>query len=144
MQRAEERAMRFRAEMEEAASRQGAARRREELVRRATADGLLEREQADEVYDLAADESVDAGYALALVRSGYLVRELVPPEPPEETMQQDAPPWVGETPATDEVVRERRLRASLRRLRQMLERCDGPAAAVDAYLAEPDVAPGEY
>ncbi len=145
MDEAQERAESFRREMAEAAGQTGAARRREEVLERATSDERLEREFAEEVYDLALEESVEPRYALALVRSGYVVRELVPPEASEESMQQDAPTWVELGPAKLAAIeRERRLRASLRRLRHMLERCGGPVEAADAYLAEPDVEPGEY
>ncbi len=138
MEREQERAARLRAEVEEAAQAYGAARRREELLEQATADGRLSREAAEEVYQLAKEETLAPGIALALARGGFLVRELVPPEPPEEAMQPDAPAWI--QPAEPEsLVHERRLRASLRRLRHMLERCSGAGAAVDAYLAEPDV-----
>lgn len=144
MEQGQERAAAFRREMEAAKRVAGAARRREEVVERATTDGALQRDFAEEVYDLAAEEAVDPLYALALVRSGYVVRELVPPEPAEEAMQQDAPPWVSPREPEREVTRERRLRAGLRRLRQMLERFGGPGEAADAFIAEPDVGPGEY
>lgn len=138
MEREQERAARFRAEVEEAAQVRGAARRREELLAWATGDGGLSREAAEEVYDLAAEEALAPAIALALARGGFLVRELVSPEPAEEAMQPDAPAWI--RPAEpDAIAHERRLRASLRRLRHMLERCSAPGAAVDAYLAEPDV-----
>lgn len=138
----QERAARFRAEIIEAARASGVARRHEELIERATADGTLSMAEAVEAYALAEEESLAPAFGLALVRSGYLVRELVPPEPPAEAMQQDAPGWI-QPEASEGLARERRLRASFRRLRQMLERNPSPAAAADAYLAEPDVAPEE-
>lgn len=134
-----DRAARFRAEVVDAAHASGVARRHEELIERATSDGRLSIEDAEHAYTLAEQESLEPGYALALVRSGYLVRELVPPDPPEEAMQQDAPGWI-RAAESDELVQERRLRASFRRLRHMLERCATPAEAADSYLAEPDVA----
>lgn len=141
----QERADAFRREMAAAGRAAGAARRRTEVVDQATADGRLSREFAEEVYDVAGEESVDPSYALALVRSGFIVCELVDPEPAEETMEQDAPPWIATGAQAGEVViRERRLRAGVRRLRAMLERCPSPVDAVNAFLAEPDVAAGEY
>lgn len=137
-----ERAERFRAEAVEAAHAAGVARRHEEQIAHATEDGVLSIEDAEQAYALAEQESLEPAYALALVRSGYLVRELVPPDPPDEAMQGDAPGWIRPVEG-DDLVHERRLRASLRRLRHMLERCAGPAEAVDAYLAEPDVAPAD-
>lgn len=141
----QDRAAVFRREIEAAGRAVGAARRRGEVVDQAIADGQLSREFAEEVYDVAAEESVDPSYALALVRSGFIVCELVEPEPAEETMQQDAPPWIAADAQTgDAVVRERRLRAGVRRLRAMLEQNESPVDAANAFLAEPDVAPGEY
>lgn len=137
------RARRFRVELEEAERASGVARRHEELIRRATEDEVLTIEEAEHAYELAEQESLEPAYALALVRSGFLVRELVPPEPPEEAMQQDAPGWIQPADENDELVLERRLRASLRRLRSLLERCATAGAAADAYLAEPDVAADE-
>lgn len=141
----QDRADAFRREIQAADGAADAARRRVEVVEQATADGRLSREFAEEVYDLAGEESVDPSYALALVRSGFVVRELAEPEPNGETMQQDAPAWIApDVEAGEAAVRERRLRAGVRRLRAKLEQCGSPVDAVDAFLAEPDVAPGEY
>ncbi len=135
----QERAARFRVEMHEAERASGVARRHEELIGRATDDEVLSIEEAEQVYALAEEESVEPAYGLALVRSGFLVQELAPPEPPAEAMQQDVPGWI-QPVATAELARERMLRASLRRLRHLLERCGTAGLAADAYLAEPDVA----
>ena len=134
------RAERLRQEIGEAERATGGERRRQEVLERATADELIDRETAEEVYDLALEESLEPAYALALVRSGLLVQELVPPERSEDTTQQDTPPWLEGTETSDEMKQERRLRASLRRLRAMLHRELDAVHAVNAYLAEPDVA----
>ena len=141
MGEARERAAALQREIEEARALGPAARRRSEVIERAVGDGRLNRDEADEVYDLAVEESLDPAYALALARSGYWVRELVPPEPAEEAMQQAAPTWIEPPASTRETVRERRIRASLRRLRSLLEQAATTGDAVRAYLAEPDVGP---
>ena len=137
---ASELALQLRREMREAEEATALERRRSEVLERATADGRIERDEAERVYDLALEESLEPGYALALVRSGLLVRELEPPERSEDSVQQDPPDWINPDEALGGTLeRERRLRASLRRLRAMLHREHGAGAAIDAYLAEPDV-----
>lgn len=133
------RAERLRQEMALAERATGGERRRQEVLQRATSDGELEQEMAEHVYDIALEESLEPAYALALVRSGLLVQELVPPERSEETTQQDPPPWLDPSASSDTLKQERRLRASLRRLRAMLHREQDAVKAVEAYLAEPDV-----
>lgn len=143
MSDAQERAIALRREIEAVDDVGIAGRRRVEVIERAVADGRLAREDAEEVYELADQESLEPAYALALARSGYWVRELTAPEPAEEAAQQDAPAWIAPPADARASERERRIRASLRRLRSLLERHGAPGAAVDAYLAEPDVGPPE-
>jgi hypothetical protein len=140
MDAASERAAQLRREIAVAERATGGERRRQELLEQATSDGTLDRALAEQVYDLGLEESIEPAYALALIRSGLLVRELVPPERAQDTAQQDPPPWVApEEPDSEAWKQERRLRASLRRLRAMVDREPDAARAVDAYLAEPDV-----
>jgi len=103
----------------------------------------LERDYAEQVYTLAEEAHLEPVYAFHLVRAGIGVRELETPEQDmEETVQQAPPEWVAEDAVKlDDVVLERRLRASFRRLRSHLEDSASPAEAVRRFLDEPDVGP---
>lgn len=122
------------------------SRRREHLVDRAIEAGHA-REYADLIYDVAAEEGVAPAVAFEVVLSGLGVRELAgtPSDSREET-QVDAPPvWVSDlAPGPDAAARERRIRASLRRLRQMIERTASTEAALRAFVREDDVGDVDY
>lgn len=119
----------------------GVHRRQDELLDIATDEDGMPRSLAELVYDLAAEESLPPAYALALVACGVGVQELTAPESTDdESIQQDPPGWVAEADLTPaEIARERRLRASMRRLRAHIEKADSAEGAVDSFLAEPDV-----
>lgn len=125
------------------ATEAAAERRHEVLMERAEAEGL-DREFAEKVYLLAEEEELEPVYAFLLVRCGVGVRELEPPEvdPDDDAAAQQAPPgWVGaEQVELDDVVLERRLRATFRRFRAMLASHSTTDAAVQAFVGEADVA----
>jgi hypothetical protein len=118
-------------------------RRHEALMEWAESELGLERAYAEEIYALAEEEDLEPVYAFHLVRSGMGVQELEPPEQDmDETVQQAPPDWVAEDAVKlEDVVLERRLRASFRRLRSHLEECATPAEAIRGFLGEPDVGP---
>jgi hypothetical protein len=120
-----------------------AERRHEPLVEWAVEDLGLTREYAEQVYALAEEEELEPVYGFLLVDSGVGVIDLEPPEPDgEDVASQQAPPeWLGEeTVELGDVSLERRLRATFRRFRAHLESSDSAESAVDAFVAEPDVA----
>jgi hypothetical protein len=117
-------------------------RRHETVIARAETELGLARGYLEKVYALAEEEGLEPLYAFVLVRCGVGVRELEAPEPAEEEATQQAPPeWDGVEVKLPDVVLERRLRSTFRRLRSHLERTPAPAAAAAAFLAEPDVGP---
>lgn len=120
----------------------GFERRHEPLMEWAETELGLERGHAERVYSLAEEEDLEPALALEVVRSGIGVRELEPPgdAAEDDAMQQVPPGWaVEDTVELDDVVMERHLRASFRRLRSHLDASDSPVAAVRRYLADPDV-----
>jgi hypothetical protein len=117
-------------------------RRHEEVMEWAEAELGLERAFAEQVHGIAEEEKLAPLYAFFLIDCGVGVRELEEPEPEgdDEAAQQAPPGWVGsERIELDDVVLERRLRASFRRFRSHLASGPSPAAAVAAFLAEADV-----
>jgi hypothetical protein len=116
-------------------------RRHEALMEWAESDLALDREYAEQVYALAEEEELEPIYAFHLVHSGLGVRELEEPDQDmEETVQQRPPEWVAEDAVElEDVVLERRLRASFRRLRSHLEQSPTASEAITGFLAEPDV-----
>lgn len=117
-------------------------RRHEALMEWAETELRLERDYAEQIYALAEEEELEPVYAFHLVRSGLGVRELEEPEQDmdEEAVQQAPPDWVAEeTVELEDVILERRLRASFRRLRSHLNNSASPADGVRNFLAEPDV-----
>ena len=128
----------------ELATLEGHERRRAELVDRAMRDSGMSWDEAERLYDLAQEEGLDPALAFELLHCGVLVREPpTGPEPPEgETLLEATPPeWLApaSTPPPLDAQRERRLRASFRRLRRLLEERGAPEDALVAYAEEPDV-----
>jgi hypothetical protein len=122
------------------------SRRREHLVERATAVGHT-REYADLIYDVASEEGVTPAVAFEVVLSGVGVRELTgsPSDSWQETQVEAPPAWVSDpTPGPDAAARERRIRASLRRLRQMTEQTASTEEALRAFVREVDVGDVDY
>ena len=116
-------------------------RRHEALMEWAESELELDREYAEQIYALAEEEDLEPVYAFHLVHSGLGVRELeAPDQDMEETVQQRPPEWVAEDAVElEDVVLERRLRASFRRLRSHLEQSATASDAITRFLAEPDV-----
>jgi hypothetical protein len=122
------------------------SRRREHLVDRAIGAGHA-REYADLIYDVASEEGVDPAVAFEVVMAGVGVRELAgaPPDSWQETQVEATPVWVSDPPpGPDAAARERRTRACLRRLRQMIERTTSTEEALRAFMREVDVGDVDY
>ncbi|MGH7504207.1 MAG: hypothetical protein ACRELX_01080 [Longimicrobiales bacterium] len=143
---------RFRNARDEAAAalilRAGAAedapRRREEAVERGERELGLDPAFAGLVYDIAREEGLEPGFAFELVHSGIGVCA-APHLPADETIMEGPPSWIApEPPAAPPPERERRLRASFRRLRCLLERHPPAEAAIVAFVNEPDVGECPY
>jgi len=123
------------------------SRRRVDVVQEALAVGMSE-ELAVLLYDLARDEGLDPALAYELVHSGMGV---LPPgggvdnAPDFATTDKYRPEWLEPPVDPDTVLRERTLRLSFRRLRGLLERHTGDAAAAfRAFAREPDVGQAGY
>jgi hypothetical protein len=117
------------------------ARRRMDVIAEAQAEGMSP-ELAEMMYDVARDEGVDPALAHEVVRSGLGVAP--PPEGVANAAEQPAsdkyyPTWLLPATPPDDVLRERMLRLSFRRLRAKLETYNDPAEALRAYAREPDV-----
>jgi hypothetical protein len=116
-------------------------RRRIEIMNDADAAGMPP-DLADMLYDIAREERLDPSLAFELVRSGLGVAP--PPDgvsnaPVQPTTDKYTPEWLGAPIGADELIRERTLRLSFRRLRGLLETHSDPAAAFRAFAREPDV-----
>ncbi|HEX5725302.1 MAG TPA: hypothetical protein VFX98_07535 [Longimicrobiaceae bacterium] len=117
------------------------SRRRIDVVGEAVAEGMSPA-LAEMLYDVAREEGLDPVLALELVRSGLGV---CPPEegvgsaPAAPATDKYRPEWLQPPVPTDEVLRERMLRLSFRRLRGMLEAHAQPDEAFRAFAREPDV-----
>jgi len=117
------------------------ARRRMDVIAEAQEEGMSPA-LAEMMYDVAREEGLDPALAHELVRSGLGV---APPPgglanaPEQPSSDKYYPTWLLPASPTDEVLRERMLRLSFRRLRSMLEQHEDPAEAFRAYAREPDV-----
>jgi hypothetical protein len=98
----------------------------------------------DRAYDLAIEEGLDPVLALELVGCGIAVVELAPKQPLDEahSMTPDFVEPVME-PLPD-IIRERRMRQTFRRMRSALEASSDLGTAIDRFAAEPDVAAFDY
>jgi hypothetical protein len=97
---------------------------------------------AELLYDIARDEGLDPALGFDLVRCGLGV--LPPAEglsnaASEPTSDKYLPDWMFPPAPTDDVLRERMLRLSFRRLRSFLEREGDVRKALGTFAAEPDV-----
>jgi hypothetical protein len=95
------------------------------------------------MYDIAVEEGLDPMLAFELVRSGLGV---APPadgidnSPSQPTTDKYTPGWLMQPASpTDDMLRERMLRLSFRRVRGLLEAHADPADALRAFAREPDV-----
>lgn len=128
-------------EIEELAGRQ---RRRIELVERAVEEGGLERELAEEAYDIAREEGLEPAFGLEIVRCGLGVCEAPDSELEATTSVGVRPEWLAPPVPEEEADRERRLRLSFRRLRNLLEDSERPEEALRAYAEDPEVMECEF
>ncbi len=117
------------------------ARRRVEVLDEAMHEGISA-ELAEMLYDVAMDEGLDPVLAYELVRSGLGV---APPAdgvvnaPSQPTTDKYRPEWLQPAVPPDQLLRERMLRFSFRRLRRLLEEHPDPEEAFQAFAREPDV-----
>lgn len=115
--------------------------RRAEIMREAE-EAAMSRELAELLYDIARDEGLDPALGFDLVRCGLGV---LPPDEgitnaaTEPTSDKYLPEWMFPPTPTDDVLRERMLRLSFRRLRSFLEREDDVRKALTSFADEPDV-----
>ncbi len=121
----------------------GAARERRhsEILADAEEAGMPQ-DLAEKLYIVAREEGLDPGLGFELVRTGLGVC------PPAEGLSNAAaaptadkylPEWIFPPTPTDEMLRERTLRLSFRRLRDLLKAHPEPEDAFDAFAHEPDV-----
>jgi hypothetical protein len=98
----------------------------------------------DLAYDLAIEEGLDPVLALEIVGCGIAVVELAPKEPLDEARSL-TPDFVEPvTEALPDIVRERRMRQTFRRMRSALEASNDLGSAIDCFAAEPDIAAFDY
>lgn len=117
------------------------ARRREEILEEADAAGMP-RDLAERLYEVALEEGLDPALGFELVRCGLGVAP--PPEglsnaPQQPMVDRYLPEWMFPPVPPDELLRERMLRLSFRRLRALLEQHDDVDEAFRAFAREPDV-----
>jgi hypothetical protein len=123
-------------------AREDVVSRRQELLEEAIGDGMP-LVLVEQLYDVAREEGLDPTLAYELVRCGLGI--CPPPEgvsnaPAQPSSDKYAPAWVLQPSADpDDVLRERMLRLSFRRLRSLLEGHPDPADALHAFAREPDV-----
>ncbi|HET7276002.1 MAG TPA: hypothetical protein VFI91_12610 [Longimicrobiaceae bacterium] len=116
-------------------------RRRSEIMGDAEEFGMP-RDLAELLYDVAQDEGIDPGLAYELVRTGLGV---VPPDDgvtnasTVPSSDKYFPTWMFPAEPPDELLRERMLRVSFRRLRSLLEEYPAVDEAFRKFANEPDV-----
>lgn len=116
-------------------------RRRSELMSDADEAGMP-RDLAELLYDVALEEGLDPGLAFELVRSGLGV--CPPPEGLTNVSSAPAtdkylPLWMFPAMPPDNLLRERTLHLSFRRLRALLEESHDVEEAFRRFANEPDV-----
>lgn len=119
-------------------------RRYEELMDWALTDLEIEQGFAQRVYDIAKEESVEPAYAFELVRCGTGLRAEAARAGAAPSLDSQAPSWIGDVLDPDAAWREWRLRASLRRLRSLIEDCDSATDALVRFADAPDVDSSGY
>ncbi len=98
----------------------------------------------DRAYDLAGEEGLDPVLALELVGCGIAVIELGPKEPGDEAHSL-TPEFVETiTEPLSDIVRERRMRMTFRRMRAALEQSEDLGDAIDKFAGEPDIGAFDY
>ncbi|HEX2191422.1 MAG TPA: hypothetical protein VHG51_21100 [Longimicrobiaceae bacterium] len=115
--------------------------RRIEVLQAAEAAGMPPG-LAGMLYDVAREEGLDPVLGFELVRCGLGV---CPPDggvsnaPEQPTRDKYLPEWLSDAVPPDELLRERMLRLSFRRLLSLLERYEEVDDAFRAFALEPDV-----
>jgi hypothetical protein len=118
--------------------------RRSSILEEAVADGIPT-DLAELLYDVALEEGLDPAIAYELVRTGLGV---APPADGISTagdapaVDKYLPPWMFPATAPDQLLRERMLRFSFRRLRSLLQAEEDVEEAFRNFASEPDV--GHY
>ncbi|MEX2570998.1 MAG: hypothetical protein WD737_06810 [Gemmatimonadota bacterium] len=134
----------FRQAAEEGFSVEELDSRRSSILEEAQEDGLP-RDLAELLYDIAGEEGLDPAVGYELVRTGLGV---APPAEGVSTVAQEPaadkylPPWMFPATPPDQLLRERMLRVSFRRLRGFLEAEEDIDEAFRKFAREPDV--GHY
>jgi hypothetical protein len=122
-------------------SSEDVVRRRDEVLAEAE-DAGMSRDLAEKLYEVAREEGVDPALGFELVKCGLGV------SPPEEGVSNAAqqpmadkylPEWMFPPTPPDDLLRERMLRMSLRRLRALIETHEELDDAFRAFSREPDV-----
>jgi len=100
----------------------------------------------ERAYDIAQEAGLDPGLALELVGCGVAFVELEQPASVAGQAHSSNPPeWVAPpAEAASELVLERRLRLTFRRLRTVLEQVDNLPKALEQFAQEADVQPYDY
>jgi hypothetical protein len=116
-------------------------RRRSTLMREGEEVGMP-RELVELLYDIAREEGLDPALGFELVRSGLGI--CPPPEGITNaselpTTDKYLPPWMFPAIPTDQLLRERTLHLSFRRLRSLLEKHHDIDEAFRHFASDPDV-----
>ncbi|HUE95218.1 MAG TPA: hypothetical protein VMN39_01075 [Longimicrobiaceae bacterium] len=134
----------FRAAVEAGVSEEDLDSRRSSILQEAEEEGVP-LDLAELLYDIAWDEGLDPAVGFELVRTGLGV------VPPSEGVTTTAvipvtdrylPAWMFPATPPDQLLRERMLRFSFRRLRSFLEEEEDVGQAFRRFANEPDV--GHY
>jgi hypothetical protein len=134
----------FRAAVEEGITVEELDSRRSSILEEAVEDGIPT-DLAELLYDIAWEEGLDPAVGYELVRTGLGV---APPVDGLSTasdapaVDKYLPPWMFPAAPPDQVLRERMLRVSFRRLRSFLEVEEDVDLAFRNFANEPDV--GHY
>lgn len=116
-------------------------RRRCDFLEEAAEVGMSQ-DLAERLYEVAWDEGIDPVLGFELVRSGLGVcppAEGISNAPSQPTADRYLPEWMFPPMPPDELLRERMLRTSFRRLRKLLEEHEDLDDAFRAFADEPDV-----
>lgn len=127
--------------VEEGISVQELDSRRASIMEEAELDGVP-RDLAELLYDIALEEGLDPAIGYELVRTGLGVAP--PPEgltsaSEEPVIDKYLPNWIFPATPPDQMLRERMLRVSFRRLRSFLEAEEDVQSALLGFAKEPDV-----
>lgn len=134
----------LRATIEEGITEEALDSRRSSILEEAQKEGVPQ-DLAELLYDVAWEEGIDPAVAFELVRTGLGV---APPDGGVSTAGEAPatdkylPAWMFPATPPDQLLRERMLRFSFRRLRSFLQKVDDVDEAFRLFANEPDV--GHY